>query len=639
MSKIDDFLFELEDELRFLKKKDANEILKYYRNRINIATDYGEKEEHIIATMPTPKKIADEIYKSKGVNYLEKRTKQIRIKQIFNAIFSTILLIMIALALISILAIMVVASIKLINLMILSFKMIALLDTISLVLFIICYICIILIAMIYVFDLFYIIGTHFLANILNTLKKDKKEYKFMNFTLSGSIGHITKKKRFLVFMLVGFVGGLIVSGVFNFTNKGYIYRSINDEVQINKTLNVSGGTNKIKILESSALIKFVQDDNLGNIVISYGTEFNANLNYHYEGTTLIIEPIKTTTYDFLGLLDEPLPSMQIAIPLNYNLEDIEVALNDGILDIANITKRFNVKITGTSSTIALTKNNINTLEIEGYRLDFNNQENNINYAKITMDSGNYWADQDICNELEIDNHTGRFIFQNSTSQKITMNANASQNAFDKANIGRISFASQNAESYFRDVVFEKEVSLSSRGASKITIERVVVLEDISLSVASGTIKTEYMKAKQINLDLKQGVITLDSIGKDITTSGENTYFNNYNAYNIESKLSITSNKGDIALTNIIINQLSGTLNEGRLEISYSNILTTSLEENNVTISINDLDGSNFDLNVNKGNIYFYNDHIDSNIIVKITGNKLSANLSIDKKINQVEDEE
>ena len=47
MGKLEEFLLELETELQYLKPKDASEVLKYYRDRINIALDYGETIEHI----------------------------------------------------------------------------------------------------------------------------------------------------------------------------------------------------------------------------------------------------------------------------------------------------------------------------------------------------------------------------------------------------------------------------------------------------------------------------------------------------------------------------------------------------------------------------------------------------------------
>ena len=50
MSKINEFLTELEQELIYLKPKDAGDVLKFYRDKINIAMDYEADEDKIIAS-------------------------------------------------------------------------------------------------------------------------------------------------------------------------------------------------------------------------------------------------------------------------------------------------------------------------------------------------------------------------------------------------------------------------------------------------------------------------------------------------------------------------------------------------------------------------------------------------------------
>ena len=71
-----EFLSQLIEELKYLKPKDANEVVKFYQQKIAVALDYGEKEEKIIASFPTPKKIAEDIYKTKGIAYIDLRKKE-----------------------------------------------------------------------------------------------------------------------------------------------------------------------------------------------------------------------------------------------------------------------------------------------------------------------------------------------------------------------------------------------------------------------------------------------------------------------------------------------------------------------------------------------------------------------------------
>ena len=42
-----EFLSQLIEELKYLKPKDANEVVKFYQQKISTALDYGEKEEKI----------------------------------------------------------------------------------------------------------------------------------------------------------------------------------------------------------------------------------------------------------------------------------------------------------------------------------------------------------------------------------------------------------------------------------------------------------------------------------------------------------------------------------------------------------------------------------------------------------------
>ena len=86
MDKITEFLVQLEEELKYLKPKDLEQVLKFYRDKINIQQDYGESVDKIIASLPSPSYIAKEVYESKGKEYLNDRKKQIRKNQIIKSI-------------------------------------------------------------------------------------------------------------------------------------------------------------------------------------------------------------------------------------------------------------------------------------------------------------------------------------------------------------------------------------------------------------------------------------------------------------------------------------------------------------------------------------------------------------------------
>ena len=62
-----EFLEALVEELRYLPAKQVNEVLKHYRDKIDVEIDYGTPEEKVIENMKTPKEIAENIYKMHGV--------------------------------------------------------------------------------------------------------------------------------------------------------------------------------------------------------------------------------------------------------------------------------------------------------------------------------------------------------------------------------------------------------------------------------------------------------------------------------------------------------------------------------------------------------------------------------------------
>ena len=84
-----EFLECLEEELRFLKAQEIQEILKHYRERIATEIDYGAPEEKVIKNLPDPKDIAKEIYDARGISFLEIQKRKYRRAEIIKAIISS----------------------------------------------------------------------------------------------------------------------------------------------------------------------------------------------------------------------------------------------------------------------------------------------------------------------------------------------------------------------------------------------------------------------------------------------------------------------------------------------------------------------------------------------------------------------
>ncbi len=636
MDKIEEFLSQLDDELRFLKPKEASSIIKYYRDRINIATDYGEKPEHVLATLPSPKKIAEDTYNAKGADYLIKRKKQIRKGQIFKAIGAGFLLLIILVGILTIFAFFGKTLINLFKLAFQSFKMGSLIDTLGTFLFTISYILLLVIALIYIFDLLYIIATHFILNILDTITKEEKEYKFANFTISNSIEKVTKKKKILLKTLITLVSLMVILGVTSYATKGYIYRSMNDQVEISEHLQIRKNITKIEIEPSEAFVRFKTSDQIDNIAINYGFEFNNDLVYEINNETLKISSIAITKYGLLGLLYEPLPVIEIVIPSSMNLNDLDITLVNGTLDIVDLNSVTNVVLKGSNSVVAITNSNIEVLRVDANKFNLNLENTAIKDTDVKLQNGRYCAVGKTHEKFKIENYNGTLIFQDVVINDADIMTRASKNAFEKVTIGNLLYKDYNAESYFRDAVITK-ADMFAAGTSKIDLERVRITEETILETNLGTFNLSYLKTPKIKATLDQGVINLVNFNQNYTnTNLDDTYLTEYNAYSItNSSLDVTSNKGSVALVNSIFNESKMTLTNGGLfQITSSTINDSQFDISDGNLSISDLNGNKIYIKATSGNVIFYNNNIESNILLKLEKTN-KANVDIGSNIKQV----
>ena len=217
-----EFLEALEEELRFLKGQEINEILKHYRDKINTEIDYGTLEEKVIKNLPDPKDIAHDIYKTRGISYLEIQKKKYRRKEIAKAVFSGIIIALMVMLFVASTIYVGSASIKIASLTgyIFSFK--SILDILITLLIIVFLELTIVVLYIFLIDLFYVIISSFLTSILKAIKKTyKPHYKFQDFTINGFFKNKLKGKNILLILLLSFIGTtFVLSGVSAITIHG-----------------------------------------------------------------------------------------------------------------------------------------------------------------------------------------------------------------------------------------------------------------------------------------------------------------------------------------------------------------------------------------------------------------------------------
>lgn len=634
MSKIVEFLTELEEELIYLKPKDAGEVLKFYREKINVMVDYGDDEDKIIASLPKPKKIAEDIYKSKGKTFLESRKKQVNRTSKFKAVFYTLLILIIAISLFSITAFFALNIYQLGRLFVLSFSMVSLIDKLSLALFILLYIFILIIALVYIFDLLYIMACHFLYPVLLEVKKNSKdkEFKFLSFTITGFIEEKSKKKNLVSKVLIGLVCGLLVFGIVNFVSKGYMYRSSNNDVELKEDIKVLGIFEEIIIEESTTFVK-VKQDTVGQVTIKYYNEFNNKLSYTVDSNKLIIHPIKLSTFDLFGFLDEPLSTIEIIIPMTMDVKIVDINLNSGYFDIVDFNKKIDFKFSGNNSTFALTRSTINNLYVEGNNLNIASEENNISDVTLKLEDGRFCSVKDTYQSLVVENHLADFILQNANVNNININASSAKTALDKITSNELTMKDVNSESLLQDIVSEN-IKIISYANSETSLERLVATKSIECENASSKINLSFIKTQDLIVNTKRGHFNMYYINKDTITNDE--AYEKYNTYKMILNLQLDMYLTDMEMISSNIDNTSIKVEEGTFDITGTYIKESQIYLQNTTMRLIDVDGVTMNLDVNGGIFSFDNENIKSNIIVYVTGELIKTDIYISDDIKQGE---
>lgn len=638
MKSIGQFLNELEDELKYLNPKDRSEVLKHYRNKINNAIDYGDTEQKIIATLPTPEKIAEEIYKSKGITYLEKKKKEYKRNQIVKSIFSGLLILIIFSAFICISYFFGKFVIDLFRLSFYSFSFFDIIDTGSLVLFNISYILVLVVGYIYIFDLFYIMTTYFLQIILDCITKEIRDYPFMEFTVSGWIQKHVKVKKFLPSLLLVFACGVLLFGILSYSTKGYIYRSMNNTISASKEMEITEDIDTINILENSSFIEITSSDEVKNLVIMYGSEFEEKLSYSIVDGALTIDPIKSKKFDPLGLLDEPKQRLKIILPKNSTLEKISIVFNDGVFDIVDVNSSIDLKLTGSNFTAAFTRTTINSLSVEGLDMKLALENNSIYNVNVKMQSGRFCAVGDKYQEFSLGNYLGDIILQKVTFDHANIENISGKAAIDKLNTNNLVYKSIRSQDSFQDNRLN-QFTLQAKTNSNVQILRLVVLDDFNIEGESGYVSINACKAKKINVSGNSTNHSFYNIGKNLTVDGYDDsvkeYVNSYNAFSEVASINFETSGGSILLNDSIFTSADFNLQKTSLTVNSSNIEYTHLTSNEASVNLLDLNGKTVFANTKKGGFIFYNENIPNSSIT-LTLESDGTSIDIDKNIKRVE---
>lgn len=407
MNSSKEFLETLAEELRYLPAKQVNEVLKHYRDKINVETDYGTPIEKVLESMKSPAEIAKGIYEMHGVNYLAKRKRRTKIKDIFSASFSGIIGILCFVLYFFISYFFENVMINQFGLIVNAFTFDSVLDIILTSLCVFSYILVMLVVFIFITDLFIILLNGLLGKILDARESTRGvNYDFMDFTFNGWFNNKLKKDKILFKILFGLVVAFVLTGISSYATNGYINRTIRNIPSNIEVIELEQSFNKIYLNANEVDVVIVEDKETTKPTINYSYEFS-KYNYSVENNTLSINVEKNKTYDFLGIIQAPSSKITISVPVGFTIDNILVELNYGDVYLKKLTKTNTFTVTVLNGGVYLGENS------------------NITSGNVNLSVGNIVSNKNLINELTINHGSGELNSGQDYITKLTHNNGSS----------------------------------------------------------------------------------------------------------------------------------------------------------------------------------------------------------------------
>lgn len=399
-----EYLIELEEELKFLPKNKRESTLIVYREKINNLIDLGEDEEKITASLPKPNEIAEGLYSSEGINYLEKKKKQSKQKANFKAIVSAFILLLL-ISFVVILTWFTFGSI--IKISSLVFKVKGILEIVINTILVLSYIVVLLLVYIYLIDLLHMIFNMLLENVLVVFNKNPK---FLDNSIMDYIDKFTKKPKLLGKILGVSALVLFVFLIVGYCTKTYFYRSFSD-VKSEEVVEI------IDLSKYENVDKLLIDVDSANIIINKGnefmmkvsSEFNRKNNIQQIDSTLKFTTDTLKEFDMFGLFQEPVPYIELTIPSNI---DITCLNGDGITQIDKVELN-DFTLTSNLGNVILNESTFNDINILIQKGGININSSKFNNGTIESRAGN----------VVLENNTALNLKYINGSAKVNMNNN------------------------------------------------------------------------------------------------------------------------------------------------------------------------------------------------------------------------
>lgn len=599
-----EYLQALEEELKYLPAKETRKVIQIYQDKINNALDYGDKIEKILKELPTPAEVAKGIYDSKKVNYLDKRQREYRRKEMINGVTSLILSVIVILLFVGILGYLSIVSFNMLEII----PKFASQDKIIMGGFVIAYFIAMILIIVYLLDLGILISMFLLSKFLQLFGNLKIDYdQLQNFSISGLFDKWTKKKNFLGKILLGMGVIMVILGATSIVSDGYLDRSFSDSVTEGneEIVEVSRDITEI-VLENTNAKVIIQKGEIFRIIKH--SEFERHFEVEKNNQQLTISFDEKRNYDFLGLLNEPTIVIKIEVPENV-APNFNIKLNTGQIALEDV--RLNkVNFELLSGDIALKDVNISEFNFVTDDGELNSNSCHYDKANLNIEHGRLASSDDIYGNTELNNGSGEVAIQNNTYESLKLNNTSGTVVIQKSNINLFDYVSV-ASILTMSEIDSEYFNLTSKNASQFTFT------DLEATLFTFDLNTGYINMSKvigdINIVKSLSNITISELVGDVNCNIENSTFALYNSIFNNLKANLTGCNFD--LDNVTIDEI---------EVVAKNTQAIWL----------DVYGEDINLDFNGCNLEYYNN--SSKTVGNIYIKNVNSNCDIDETVKYKE---
>lgn len=457
---VNEFLIALYEELKYLPKKKREQIINLYRDKMNLMLDTGEPELKVVSSFKSPKELADQIYNEEGIDYLTRYKKQKKVKDVLTIIISIILSVLLVATAFTLSYLLIYSIIKLTKLV---FLLNGWLEIVLMTLLIIGYDITIILVLIYLIDLFILTLNLLIDNIY---KAFGKEYKLIEFSITDIFDKIFKKKNITSKILVGFAIGTLVLFVCNFACKTYFYRSFTQTTPDNFVVDYN-----LEHYKNSDITINIDEANLyikpGNeLKLTVQSEFERNVYFNETETGLQITTDNLQKFDFLNLLEEPLPVFTLYIPLNNS--NMNIKLNDGCIYIEDITSN-NINLETLYGNIILSNVSNNELKINSLKGGVNLKKCKIIDLNIVADEGQFILSETDLVNLDVSTDNASIDIQKVNASNIKVNTEMASFYIQDINCNALELNINSANGDLKNINSLTDINITAELKSNITL--------------------------------------------------------------------------------------------------------------------------------------------------------------------------